>query len=301
MNNEFEDQSKLVLAVLPFLDADIFALKGGTAINYFYRNLPRLSVDIDLTYLPIEDRENSFKNIHKSLLHFQKNVTRQGFTCISDKKFDGKTETKLVVSKDNIQIKIEPNYVLRGSVLGAEIKQVSTRVTEVFSSTVKVNCLKFSEIYAGKICAALDRQHPRDLFDIKILLENEGITKEIKDVFLFYLISSSRPFHEILSPNKQQIKKLFEDKFLGMNFEKISLEDLDTAYKKLVSNLRKVIERKDIDFLKSILELKPLWSLSTVKNIAEFPSIKWRLFNIEKMDSFKREKEIIALEKYYNS
>ncbi len=299
MNKEFEAQSKLVLDVLPLIDTDIFALKGGTAINFFYRNLPRLSVDIDLAYLPIENRTKSFHKIHVSLLNLQKSLNKHSYVCRSDKKLDGKAEAKLTASQKDISIKIEPNYILRGSVLGSEFKQVSPKITEIFGSTLKMNCLKFEEIYAGKICAALDRQHPRDLFDIKILLENEGITKELKNLFLFYLMSTSRPFHEILNPRKQPIKKIFEDKFLGMNFERITVNDLDSAYHKLVSDLKQKIEKKDIEFLKSILKLKPNWDLSPVQNMIEFPSIKWRLFNIEKMNAFKREKEIIELDKYF--
>ena len=131
-----------------------------------------------------------------------------------------------------------------------------------------------------------------------MLLENEGISKRLKDVFIFYLISSSRPFHEMLFPRKQQIKKLYDDKFLGMNLDRISLEDLDTAFNQLVFFLKKTFEEKDIEFLKSLLLLKPKWELSPIKNMKDYPSIKWRLFNIEKMDSFKKQKEIMQLDKY---
>ena len=130
MNKEFEEQSMLVLRILPFIDQNIFALKGGTAINFFYRDLPRLSVDIDLTYLPIEDRKISFESIHKSLSDFQSIVKSKGFNCIADKKYDGKTEIKLIISKDTIQIKLEPNYIIRGSVLGSEMRSLSNKVTE---------------------------------------------------------------------------------------------------------------------------------------------------------------------------
>lgn len=299
MIKEFEEQTKLVLLVLPFIDKDIFALKGGTAINFFYQNLPRLSVDIDLTYLPIEDRKTSFKKIHQSLNKLQSELIKRGFESVSDKKLDGNSEVKLVVSKEKIQIKVEPNFTLRGTVLEPEMREVSKKISELYGSTLKVNCLKYEEVYAGKICAALDRQYPRDLFDIKLLLEGQGITKKLKDVFLFYLISSARPFHELLSPKKQPIKTLFEQKFLGMNFEKITIEDLDDAYNTLVKKLKESIEENDIELLRTILQLNPQWHLSKIKNIENYPSIKWRMLNVEKMSEAKRQKELKELNRYF--
>src|SRR3546814_1358815 len=57
------------------------------------------------------------------------------------------------------------------------------------------------DLYAGKIAAALDRQHPRDLFDILHLYENEGITDDLFRAFLVYLVSHNRPAHELLAPH----------------------------------------------------------------------------------------------------
>lgn len=60
----YVSQVELLLKILPIINMqDCFALKGGTAINLFIRDMPRLSVDIDLTYLPIEPREQFLKNI----------------------------------------------------------------------------------------------------------------------------------------------------------------------------------------------------------------------------------------------
>jgi predicted nucleotidyltransferase component of viral defense system len=61
-------QARLMLQLLPLvMKHDHFALKGGTAINFFVRNLPRLSIDIDLAYVPVEDRKKSIQNISDSL------------------------------------------------------------------------------------------------------------------------------------------------------------------------------------------------------------------------------------------
>jgi predicted nucleotidyltransferase component of viral defense system len=61
MKREYENQVQLLVNCLPVIsEYDCFALKGGTAINLFYRNLPRLSVDIDLAYIKFSDRKEAF-------------------------------------------------------------------------------------------------------------------------------------------------------------------------------------------------------------------------------------------------
>jgi len=61
-------QVALLVRILPLVLAEeVFALKGGTALNLFYRDLPRLSVDIDLAYLPIKDRTESLVDINAAM------------------------------------------------------------------------------------------------------------------------------------------------------------------------------------------------------------------------------------------
>ena len=68
MLDRYIDQVRLLIDVLPHIAKEnVFALKGGTAINLFYRDMPRLSVDIDLTYLPVEDRNASLRHIDEAL------------------------------------------------------------------------------------------------------------------------------------------------------------------------------------------------------------------------------------------
>lgn len=66
--SRYKTQVDLLLQTIPFIaKEEIFALKGGTAINLFVRDMPRLSVDIDLTYIPFDDRETALKNISDGL------------------------------------------------------------------------------------------------------------------------------------------------------------------------------------------------------------------------------------------
>ena len=67
MLERYVAQVRLLLSTLPEIAREsVFALKGGTAINLFYRDMPRLSVDIDLTYLPVGDRGASLRDIDEA-------------------------------------------------------------------------------------------------------------------------------------------------------------------------------------------------------------------------------------------
>jgi len=74
----FFKQAKLLLRILPLIyNEDVFALKGGTAINFFVRDLPRLSVDIDMTYLPVSDRDSALTEIRSSLRVISEGIKRR--------------------------------------------------------------------------------------------------------------------------------------------------------------------------------------------------------------------------------
>jgi len=174
----FFKQAELLLRVLPLIyKEEMFALKGGTAINFFIRNLPRLSVDIDLTYLPVNDRDSALNEIRSSLLLISEGIKRRmPGTKIIQKRIHGTDDVRgLVVDRVSVTIKIEPNLVLRGSVYPPEIKRLSKKAQDLFELSLQSRTLSPYDLYAGKICAALDRQHPRDLFDVHLLLKNEGL------------------------------------------------------------------------------------------------------------------------------
>ena len=112
-----------------------------------------------------------------------------------------------------IRIKIELSPVIRGSVFPEKNMEVSNAVQENFGYA-EIAVASFPDLYAGKICAALDRQHPRDLFDIKFLYDNEGLTPELRKTFLVYLISHHRPIAEVLDPPRKDIKGIYENEWI---------------------------------------------------------------------------------------
>lgn len=299
MKENYRKQVELLIDVLPIVMADErVALKGGTAINLFHRELPRLSVDIDLCYLPIEDRETTFKNLHEILRKVKDGLeSKLGLSVRRNYPLDGKREAKLIAQRSAIEVKIEPNYVLRGSLYDPSNLNLSKKTQSEFSRESKVKCLNLADTFGGKICAALDRQHPRDLFDIKILLENEGITNDIKDAFIFYLLSHNRPINELLNPNVKDISKLYSDEFINMPEEKITLDELLEARDNLQKSIFKKLSDSDKEFIVSFVKNSPNWESFSVQKIKDYPSIKWKLFNQKKMNPEKLSQYIAEVEK----
>ena len=195
----FFKQAELVLQVLPFFKPEkVFVLKGGTAINFFVRNLPRLSVDIDLTYLPIAERQIALIDISERLEKVSAQITKLFPKIKIVKKILSETKATiaLIIKRENVSIKIEPNFILRGTVFKPIEQRICKKAEELFEKTMSISTLSFADLYGSKLCAALDRQHPRDLFDVHLLLKNEGITQVkmnnkgcVVEEKLFFLLS----------------------------------------------------------------------------------------------------------------
>ncbi len=224
MEKIYKNQVSLMLKVLPEVakEKDL-ALHGGTAINLFIRDMPRLSVDIDLTYLPLEDRPATIQHITEALNRIKTNLEKNIPAVEAILKQDN---GKLLVNTKEASVKLEINLVGRGTYAQPEIRTLCGKAQMEYDAFCEIAVVPFGQLYGGKICAALDRQHPRDLFDVKYLLANEGFTDEIKKGFLYCLLGSERPFNEMLNPNHQDQRSALENQFIGMAAEPFSYEDL---------------------------------------------------------------------------
>ena len=300
-SNIYYKQVQLLLEVLPYVNHEnCFALKGGTAINMFVRDMPRLSVDIDLMYLPIEDRKSSLKNISESLERIAKEIEMKlngSKVYRLEQRGDG-TLSKLQVERQGVRIKIETSPVMRGTVKEPTVEMVTPKVEEMFGfgETLVVN---HDDLYAGKICAALDRQHPRDFFDVRGLLDNEGISESLMDVFIVYLISSNQPISKLLRPNLIDITHTFEEQFVGMTTEPIDLKLLTDTRKELITLLHQKLTLRHKDFLLGFKQGIPDWSLLPFENISQLPSVKWKILNLEKMNKVQRTEAFEKLKKVF--
>jgi predicted nucleotidyltransferase component of viral defense system len=227
-SEQYRRQAALLVRTIPFVAAETcFALKGGTAINLFVRDVPRLSVDIDLTYLPVEDRAASLANIDAAMQRLEERIRYglRGARVISVRLKPENIVSKLFVEVDGVQIKIEVTPVLRGCVYDPNTLSVSRSVEAQFGFA-EIQVVSFADLYAGKLVAALDRQHPRDLFDVRDLLANESIGEDLRKAFVVYVPSHNRPMAEVLAPARLDIAQEFARGFEGMTETAVTLDEL---------------------------------------------------------------------------
>lgn len=293
-SEEYRQKAALLIRVLPFVaEETCFALKGGTAINLFVRNMPRLSVDIDLTYLPVADRKTSLAGIDAAMRRIAERIEksiRGSRVASSTLKGEG-IISKHFVELEGVQIKIEVTPVLRGCVYEAGTRSVSEVVEDAFGFA-EIQVVSFADLYAGKLVAALDRQHPRDLFDVRDLLATEGIADELRKAFVVYIISHNRSMAEVLAPTRQDIMQEFERGFMGMTENPVSLEDLLKAREDLITELVGKMPDEHRKFLASFKRGKPQWDLLGIPHVENLPAVQWKIQNLAAMDPTKREQLI---------
>ena len=284
MDSNYVSQVRLLLSVLPDIAGeDVFALKGGTAINLFYRNMPRLSIDIDLTHLPMLSRDAALKNIDETLERIVVSVKARNPALAARRILGGGAgTTRAAVSDGYSEIKNETSPVMRGTVAKPTTMTASDAVIERFGF-VEANVVSFEDLYAGKLCAALERQHPRDLFDVMLLYKNEGITDELFRVFLAYVASSRKPIHEILAPIPRFEDALFKKEFAGMTEEPVTKKSLLVTQARLHKDVGARLTGDVAAFLLSLHDAKPDFGLIGLSNADGLPAIQWKLLNLERL------------------
>gem|GEM_PF-264858 len=299
MREEYEKQAALLIDVLPFVaKSKVFALKGGTAINFFYLDRRRLSVDIDLHYLPNNTRAEALQDMAAQMHQIAEDI-RQAYPG-AQVRIDDKTLNALVI-RDGVQIKIEPNLVIRGSLLPVVDRPLSPLLEQQTGRTVTATCMAQHEIYAGKLCAALDRQHPRDLFDAWIFLQQHELSAELMNVFIVYLISQGKPVHEGLNPNIKDIEPLYHNQFTGMADEKVTLETLQAIQQALPGWIVASLTEDQRNFLLGFKRGEPDWSLLPHEDVPSLPAVRWKQRNLDKMDAGKRQAAIDKLQQRLES
>ena len=281
----YREQVDLLLLVLPHVAKEpALALKGGTAINLFVRDMPRLSVDIDLTYLPFDNRIVALENISKALgrIRDRLETTFPGIRVTINPQSNGH-EAKLFCQLKGVGIKIEVNTTMRGYICSPRLLQLTDAVQNEFGKFAAIHVVSHGELFGGKICAALDRQHPRDLFDIYHLLKNEGLTEEIRLGFLASLLSHNRPIHEMIRPHFLNQGEVFEKQFSGMIFSSFSYDDYESTRKQLVQEIHSRLTDDEKLFLLSFKKGEPEWNLFPIEELSRMPAVQWKLMNIQKL------------------
>lgn len=291
MRQGYTETVQFLIDIAPFIFASgAFVLKGGTAINLFVQDMPRLSVDLDLVYRDgAKPRDEALKDIHHQLDLVRQTLNKRGFTVPPPR--SQAEEFKLMVSRGRQTVKVEANTVFRGTVLPPVTMELREAAKATFKRTLKLPTLAVEEIYASKLVAAMDRQHPRDLFDVMKLRESHGgISDTMRQVFLAYVSGHNRPINEILTPNAQDISHAYANEFVGMTVETVSQEALEATRAWLFKTLPASLTASERQYLRSVKLAKPDWSLLPFPGLTDLPSVKWKLQNIEKLQKTNRAK-----------
>lgn len=296
----YRAQVDLLLRVLPYVAMEeSLALKGGTAINLFVRDMPRFSVDIDLTYLPFGEYDAALQGISDTLRRLKDrlgNATPRIAATVAAQ--GGGQEVRLICQSPDAMIKVEVNTTIRGHLWPTRKIEITQAAQDEFGKSAVVTVVSDAELYGGKMCAALDRQHPRDLFDIRQLFANEGITDPIRLGFLASLVSHSRPIHEVLRPNFQDQRSLFATHFDGMAIVPFTYDDFEAARRQLVEEIHARLTDDDRAFLISFKQGQPDWSRFPVGTLQNMPAVQRKLANILrlKQNRSKHAAQLKALE-----
>jgi predicted nucleotidyltransferase component of viral defense system len=285
MNQIYLDTARLLTQVAPLVIKDgTFALKGGTAINLFIRDMPRLSVDLDLVFpdysLP---RDQTLARIGDAIRHAAERLQARGFQTHTIASADA-GETKLLVRRDGIEVKIEVNFVMRGTVYPVRTAALTPTARDVLLADLEIPVVSLEDVFGGKLVAAMDRQHPRDLFDVMQLFAHEGITANIRRAFVVYLASHNRPVHEVLFPTLRDIGQEYERNFIGMTTEPVELAALLTTRERMVQELQSGLDAQERRFLRSLVANKPEWSLLGIAHLDQLPGIRWKLHNLGQLE-----------------
>lgn len=264
---------RLLAEVAPVVfESGAFALKGGTAINMFLRDMPRLSVDLDLVFLDYRlPRAEALAAINEALRVARSRLADRGLNVQAVSAAD-MGETKLLVQRQDLTVKHPPRTLA-----------LSAAASDMLMADLDLPLLSVEDIYGGKLVAAMDRQHPRDLFDVMELFAPEGISAGIRRCFVVYLASHNRTFHEVLFPQPKDLRLAYEGSFEGMTTEPVTLEALHETRDRLFRELPAALDESEREFLRTLVRAEPKWSLLEIPHLEELPAVRWRLQNLRQL------------------
>jgi hypothetical protein len=264
-------------------------MKGGTALNLFVQDMPRLSVDIDLVFTDRTLlRKQALQAISAELQSIKTRLERRGLKAQVG--LSGAEEAKLSVRNDYAQVKVEVNIVARGTVLPPQATGLTAAAREKFAAEISVPVLATPELYAGKLAAAMDRQHPRDCFDVKLMYERFGLDPQFVECFVVYLVGHNRPLHEVLFARPKDIAQVYEGEFQGMTVAEVPLQELIDARTRLMHELPRALDDRLREFLMSFVSLQPRWELLNLPHAADLPAVRWKIENLTKLRKSSRQR-----------
>lgn len=236
----------------------------------------------------MQPRDQSLKEIEAAPKRIADRIKAQiAGSQVTEGSAEGRVN-KLFAQLGPATVKIEVTPVLRGCVFAAAVQSVKETVEDEFG-LAEMQVLSHADLYAGKLVAALDRQHPRDFFDVRDLLANEGITEDLRKAFVVYMLSHHRPMAEVLDPQRREMKEDYDHGFVGMTDEPVSLATLEETREQLIATIIGDMPDAHRKFLVSFEEGAPDWDLLGLESVPDLPAVKWRQLNLDKLSKGKRQ------------
>jgi len=279
--------------ILEFLNTEEYMrehllLKGGTAINLTVFNLPRLSVDIDMDFIPNLTREET-ENERERLTEILKGyMSEQGYSLSNASRFSHSLDAfhynyvNAAGNKD--MIKIEINYSLRTHVLPSEDRVF---VTEAFGEPIKVRTVAAMEIFAAKTNALISRAAARDLYDFCNMTDMKLFSGE-EDMFrkciIFYATISAIEVNKDFDTSvidSLVFSKIKSDLFPVLAVkDKFDLEGKKQQAKEYIASLMKLTEA-EIEYMERFIEkeYKPellFENAEIIERLRDHPMALWK-------------------------
>ena len=148
---------------------------------------------------------------------------------------------------------------------------------------LSVPVLSDAELYGGKLVAALDRQHPRDFFDVREMFLAGHFNPGVVDCFVCYLAGHNRTVHDVLFSRDKKLSAFFEEQFVGMTDRPVSVGELEQARAHLRNTLGAHLQDRHKRFLLGLVRLEPEWDLLPFPHLREMPALKWKILNLENL------------------
>jgi len=291
VRNTLEKVIRLV-EILKFINSHDYlksrlALKGGTAINLFYDELPRLSVDLDLDYAINDEKDAMLKNREEIKSVLKSYFIREGYSLNKNSRFSYSLDAFVISyapsggGSDNI--KVEINYSMRGHILEFETRQLVLPIIDDSFSFLTVSKI---EIYAGKITALLSRGQIRDLYDTYQMIHQGHLNKHeimvLKDVVIFYRYIQNDSLAYDSSFADKYTKRAYLRDLLPVLRKKDSF-DLEKA-KDIVSVFITQLmdyDEKHLSFIQSIKDKDPKFELlfednQMILSARRHPMVLWK-------------------------
>ena len=274
---------------------DKLVLKGGTCINLFYRDMPRLSVDIDLDYIGSIKKDKMLEDKKVISEFLVKILENEGYFLSTEKTKRYYALDSLVfrytnTSGNNDNIKIEINYMDRLHLYPVEKKKCQNKILK---ENTNIIILSETEVYATKIVALLNRATPRDLFDVIEMIKNSSKLNVDKDTLRKAIV-----FYNCISGESNLLDNKIYEKINGitknevfrhllpmlMKDEKIDLEkEKDIVIDKLKKILKYTKEEKEFItefYNRKVLAEKLYKDEKMQKIVSNHPMVEFRLRNM---------------------